>query len=216
MRAFARVAAVAAAAGLFLAPAAGAASAAGPRPAAQVPIKSGTTRITTIDGIPSLLLASQITAFGTDPGTETLTDGTMLFAGPVTAAAPRTPAFRFTFPVIGGQVGQHSPSGHINHHGGILLADIANGRTVLIGRFTVDLGRKILTGIINGDPSTRMTLFRLDVSHARVHVRGRTISVSNVGLKITSAAITALDTALSTTSLTGLSKFGSLSTTLRF
>ena len=88
MRAFVRVAAVAAAAGLFLAPAADAASAARIGPAAasavQVPIKSGTTRITTIRGIPNLLLANQVVAFATDPATETLTDGTAVFQKPPT------------------------------------------------------------------------------------------------------------------------------------
>lgn len=213
MRAFIRVAAVAAAAGLFLAPAAGAASAArtGPAaaPAVQVPIKSGTTRITTIRGIPNLLLANNIVAIATDPGTETLIDGTNIFH---TSSLP--PAFRFAFPVSGGQVGRRSLSGHINHRGGILLANISNGRKVLIGRFTVNLGRKTLTGIVNGNPVTRFTLFRLDLSHARIHFSGRTIKVSNVGLRITSAAITALDTALNTTGFTIVHKFGTLSSTL--
>ncbi len=215
MRAFVRVAAVAAAAGLFLAPAADAASAAGIRPAAaaavQVPIKSGTTRITTIRGIPNLLLANQVVAFATDPGTETLIDGTTVFQN-----TPRPPAFRFAFPVSGGRVRPTSLSGHINHRGGILLADISNGRKVLIGRFTISLSRKVLTGIINGNPRTRMTLFRLDLSHARIHLSGRTVKVSNVGLKITGAAITALDTALNTTGFKTVSKFGTLSSTLHF
>ena len=215
MRAFVRVAAVAAAAGLFLAPAADAASAAGIRPAAasavQVPIKSGTTRITTIRGIPNLLLANQVVAFATDPATETLTDGTAVFQKP-----PHPPAFRFAFPVSGGRVRPTSFSGHINHRGGILLADISNGRKVLIGRFTISLSRKVVTGIINGNPATRFTLFRLDLSHARIHLSGRTIKVSNVGLKITSAAIIALDTALNTTGFSTVTKFGTLSSTLHF
>jgi len=216
MRAFVRVAAVAAtAAGLFLAPAAGAASAARTRPAAapavQVPIKSGTTRITTIRGVPNLLLRNQIVAIATDPGTETLIDGTAVFGSP-----SRPPAFRFAFPVSGGQVARRSLSGHINHRGGILLADISNARKVLIGRFTINLGRKTLTGLVNGNPATRFTLFRLDLSHARIHVSGRTITVSNVGLKITGAAITALDTALNTTGFSTVTKFGTLSSTLHF
>jgi hypothetical protein len=52
MRAFVRAVIAAAAAGLFLALAAGAASAAGPRPAAQVPARSGTVQIMALDGVP--------------------------------------------------------------------------------------------------------------------------------------------------------------------
>jgi hypothetical protein len=215
MRAFVRVAAVAAAAGLFLAPAAGVASAARTGPAAaravQVPIRSGSTRITTIRGIPNLLLRNKIVAFATDPGTETLIDGTAVFGTP-----PRPPAFRFAFPVSSGQVARSSLRGHISHRGGILLADISNARKVLIGRFTISLSRKTLTGIVNGNPATRFTLFRLDLSHARIHVSGRTIKVTNVGLRITGAAITALDTALGTTGFSTVSKFGTLSSTLHF
>ncbi len=220
MRAFMRVAAVAAAAGLFLAPAAGAASAApahrAAAPAVQVPVKSGTTRITTVGGIPRLLLGHHIAAIATDPGTETLINGTMVFLGPIRAAAPRIPAFRFAFPVSGGHVGTNSLSGHINHRGGILLADTSNFRTVLIGRFTIDLGHRTLTGIINGNPGTRFTLFRLDLSHARIHPSGRTVRVSNVGLRLSSAAATALNSALTTTIFTAGTKFGTLSSVLHF
>ena len=221
MRAFMRVAAVAAAAGLFLAPAAGAASAAPARlaaaPAVQVPVKSGTTRITTVRGLPGLLLERDIAVIATDPGTETLINGTNLFVlWPIRPAAPRLPSYRFAFPVSGGHVGTNSLSGHINHRGGILLAEVSNGKTVLIGRFTIDLGHRTLTGIINGNPGTRFTLFHLDLSHARIHPSGRTVRVSNVGLRLSSAAATALNSALTTTIFTAGTKFGTLSSVLHF
>ncbi len=209
MRAFMRVAAVAAAAGLFLAPAAGAASAAPARlaaaPAVQVPVKSGTTRITTVAGLPGLLLRHGIAVIATDPGTETLINGTNLFVlAPIRAAAPRLPAYRFAFPVSGGHVGTNS------------LTQVSNGKTVLIGRFTIDLGHRTLTAIVNGNPRTRFTLFRLDLSHARFHPSGRTIRVSNVGLRLTSAAATALNNGLGGKLFTGGTKFGTLSSVLHF
>jgi hypothetical protein len=227
MRAFTRVAAVAAAAGLLLAPAAGAASAAPARPAAapavqapavQVPVRSGTTRITTIAGLPGLLLGNHIAVIATDPGTETLINGTTLFAGTRAAAARRLrlPAYRFAFPVKGGHAGTTSLRGQISHRGGILLADTSHGRTVLIGRFIIDLGHRVLTGIVNGNPHTRFTLFRLDLSRARIHPSGRTVRVSRLGLRLSSAAATALNTALNTTIFTGGTTFGTLSSVLHF
>jgi len=153
----------------------------------------------------------------TDPGTETLINGTNLFVlAPIRAAAPRLPAYRFAFPVSGGHVGTNSLSGHINHRGGILLAQVSNGKTVLIGRFTIDLGHRTLTAIVNGNPRTRFTLFRLDLSHARFHPSGRTIRVSNVGLRLTSAAATALNNGLGGKLFTGGTKFGTLSSVLHF
>jgi hypothetical protein len=126
MRTFLRASAMAAAAGLFLAPVAGSASAATnaaaapPGPAATAGITGGVTTMTTDPGLPSLLFRKDITMLATTPATETLTGGSRLFGGLASGPGRSTasiPALRFSFPVSGGRAGLHPISGRVSERG---------------------------------------------------------------------------------------------------
>jgi hypothetical protein len=224
MRTFLRVPAVAAAAGLFLAPAAGSASAAvtvaaaPPGPAAMAGIISGVTTMTTDPGLPSLLFRKDITMLATTPATETLTGGSRLFGGLPTGpghSTVRIPALRFSFPVAGGRAGLHPVSGRVSQRGGVLFVQAGSARTVLLSSFVVDFGDRHVTAEVDGDPRVRVAVFQLDLSHARVSPAGHAIRVTGIGLTVTGAGARAVDSGLGTTVLSPGTQVGSAATVLR-
>lgn len=199
MRAFMRIAAVTAAAGLFLAPAVGAASAAATNPAPHLThVLGGTTKVTTAPAVTKALLSNGIVPIATSPGTSSLT---------------ASGGLRFAFPVTSGSVGLVPPSGHINHAGGILFFKSVS-KNLKISSFRISLASRTLSAkvAISGNP--RVPIFKLDLSHAVVHHTLHSVTVSNIGLKLTAPAAAALDAALATTAFTPGLKIGTGSTTL--
>jgi hypothetical protein len=224
MRTFLRASAMAAAAGLFLAPAAGAAGAAKvapaapPGPAAGAGITGGATTMTTDRGLPSLLFRKGITMLATAPATGTLTGGSRLFSGLPAGPGRSTgsiPALRFVFPVAGGRAGLRPVSGRVSQRGGVLFVRTGSDRTVLFSSFTMDLGHRDVTAVVDGDPRVRVVLFRLDLSHARFRRAGHTIGVTGIGLTVTGAGARALDSGLGTTVLSPGTQAGTAATVLR-
>jgi hypothetical protein len=207
MRGFRYLAAVAAIAGL----ASGATTAASAATshgagaqAAAVHLRGGATTVTTAPGIAPALLKNGIVPLATAPGTESV-----LF--------PKSgPAARFTFPVTGGSVTLSPLRGKVNHAGGILFVNVTNGKTIKVSRFTIDLAHADLTGIVNGNPKARVPLFRLDLSHAKLTAGKHIATAKGIGVKLTSAAAKALNTALGTKLFSGGLKLGTASTLLRF
>lgn len=205
MRTLWRLAAVLTTIGLLTVPAAGAASAAtaGPaRHAHAVPLRGGRTVVTTAPGIAAALLGSGIVPIATLPGTE----GALL--------GKSGPAVRLAFPVTGGRVSLNPLGGSVRHRGGILFFDAKTGKEILVSNFTIQLGRRVLTGIVNGNPHVRVPLFRLGLAHASLHVRGHWVTARGIVLRLSHAAAGALDATFGTTLFKTGTVIGTAGTTL--
>jgi hypothetical protein len=205
MRGFRYLAAVAAIAGLAggATTAASAATSHGAHGAAAVHLRGGATAVTTAPGIARALLKNGIVPLATSPGSESV-------------LLPKTgPTVRFTFPVTGGRVTRRPLGGKIDHAGGILFANVRNGKTIEVSRFTINLARADLTGIVNGNPKARVPLFRLDLSHAKLTAGKHRVTARGIVLKLTSAAAKALNAALGTKLFSAGLKLGTASTLLR-
>jgi hypothetical protein len=209
MRGFRHLAAVIAIAGLVTGSAATAASAAasqraGARTAAAVRLRGGATAVTTAPGIAAALLKNGIVPLATWPGSQSV------------LSAKSGPAVRFAFPVTGGTVTLSPLGGKVRHAGGILFLNVADGKTIEVSRFTIDLSRADLTGIVNGNPKARVPLFRLDLSHASLAAGKHVITARGIGLTLTRAAATALNAALGTRLFSAGLNLGTASTLLRY
>jgi hypothetical protein len=169
-----------------------------------VHLRGGATAVTTAPGIAPALLKNGIVPLATSPGTESV-----LFR-------KSGPAARFTFPVTGGSLTLSPLGGKINHAGGILFANLRNGKTVGVSRFTINLSHAELTGIVNGNPKARVPLFRLDLSHAKLAAGKHIVTARGIGLKLTSVAAKALNAALGTKLFSAGLKLGTAKTLLRF
>ena len=207
MRRFRYLAVVAAIAGLagYGTTAASAATShgAGAQAAAAVHLRGGDTVVTTAPGIAPTLLKNGIVPLATAPGAESV-------------LLPKSgPAARFTFPVTGGSVTLSPLGGKVRHAGGILFANLTNGKTIEVSRFTIDLAHADLTGIVNGNPQARVPLFRLDLSHAKLTAGNHIVTAKGIGVKLTSAAAKALNAALGTKLFSAGLKLGTASTLLR-
>jgi hypothetical protein len=195
-----RIAAVTAAAGLFLAPAVGAASAAATHPAPHLThVLGGSTHITTAPGIGHALLANGIVPIATSPGTASLTSGGN---------------FRFAFPVTSGSVGLVPPSGHINHAGGLVFFKSLS-HNIRLSSFRISLASRTLSAVVSISGHPRVAIFTMNLSHAVVHHGTHSVTVSNIGLNLTAPAAAALDAALATTAFTPGMKVATGSTKLR-
>jgi len=192
MRTFQRLAVALTAAGLLTVSAAAAASAAPAHPvtarqaAASVHLRGGQTAVTTAPGIAAALLGHGIVPIATLPGTE---------------GARTSPgvSVRFVFPVSGGSVSLKPLAGRILHRGGILFLDVSNGKKIALSNFTINLGTRVLTGIVNGNPNARVPVFTLGLAHATLKVHKHAVSARGVVLRLTKAAAGALDTTFGTT-----------------
>ena len=172
--------------------------------AAAVHLRSGATAVTTAPGIAAALLTHGIVPLATWPGSQSV------------QAGKSGPAVRFAFPVTGGRVSLSPLGGQVYHRGGILFVNVKNGKQVEVSRFTIDLSRADLTGIVNGNPKARVPLFGLDLSHARLAAGKHVVTARGIGLKLTAAAARALDAALGPKLFSAGLKLGTASTLLRF
>lgn len=152
---------------------------------AGVPIKGGTTTVTTGSGIAPTLLKNKLFAYAVGPGRTSV-------------SAKGGLALKFSFPVTGGKANLKPLGGKVRHKGGIAFVNLANGKRVKVGDFTIDLSKKVLTGTVNGDPKTRVPIFKLDLSKAKVAKKGHSVTARGVKLKLTGTAAGALNGALST------------------
>jgi hypothetical protein len=208
MRGFKYLAVVAAIAGLAgsatTAASAATSHGAGAQAAAAVHLRGGATAVTTAPGIALALLKNGIVPLATSPGTESV-------------VFPKSgPAARFTFPVTGGSVTLSPLGGKIRHAGGILFANVTNGKTIGVSQFTINLSRGNLTGIVNGNPKARVPLFNLDLSHAKLTAGKHVVTARGIGLKLTSIAAKALNAALGTKLFSPGLTLGTAGTVLRF
>ena len=209
MRGLRYVAAAVAITGLLAGPAVTAASAAtsqgaAARAAAGARLRGGTTAVTTAPGVASALLRHGIVPRATWPGSERVLYG------------KNGPAVRFAFPVTGGLVTLSPLGGDIYHAGGIVFRNTRNGKTIEVSQFTIDLTHGDLTGIVNGNASARVPLFRLGLSHARLALGTHLVKARGIILTLTRAAAKALNAALGTRLFSAGLELGTARTVLRF
>jgi hypothetical protein len=201
----------AAVAGLLLVPAASATSAR--RLSGPLPSTNGTTTVTTTsgathqpsDGIGNTLIFAGIMPTAIAPARDSLLGAGLLFPNPGGFSSQ----FRFTLPVVAGGLGPHSLTGTVAHSGGILFSD--RHSLLQVTHMVVHLKSKVMTGILTAEPgfrSLRITLFRLDLSHARIRPGKNDVRAVGIGLHVTKAAAAALDRVLSTKIFTAGLKFG--------
>ena len=207
MRVLLRIAAITTAAGLLLAPAADMASASAAHTAAthaaRVHLRGGTTSLTTVPGLAGALIGAGIAPFATAPGRQSLLGSTS------------NPQFKFSFPVTGGRVNPSHLTGSIKHRGGILFVNTSNGQAIKLSRFTISLTHRRLTAIVSG-LGVRVTVAKLNFSHATVRLRSHSVRVRHVSARLTSAGASALNTALGISLFTPGMKVATVTTLVRF
>jgi hypothetical protein len=192
---------VAALAGTLLASAASATSAG--HPAGELPSTNGTTTITTTPtnalhtegGIGNAMVYDGVMPTAMAPAEETLLHAGFLFFNPSGFSSQ----FRFTLPVVAGELSPHSLKGTVRHSGGILFSD--RHSLLEITHLVADLKHKTMTGTLTPQPGSRsrpITLFRLDLSHASIRLGKTDTRVTGIGLDFSKAAAAALDRILAT------------------
>jgi len=208
MRVFKLAAAITMAAGLFIGPVAGAASASAatraPDGTSQVWLTGGDTSLTTAPGIAAALLGNGIVPLATLPGTA----GAQIGSGGVSV--------RFTFPVTGGWLNLATLHGTIYHQGGILFLAPATGKQILVSNFVISVHGGVLTAEVNGNPKVRVPLLWLSLAHATIRAGRHYVQVNGITATLTATAASALNATFSTTLFTAGLELGTASTLLRY
>jgi hypothetical protein len=176
------------------------AASAAPHKTTMATVKSGTTTVTTAPGIAKALLDNGVLPIVTSPGRA----GVKFDHGLRLVAA---------FSVTGGKVSLKPLGGTVLHKGGIKFVNINTGKALEVGDFTIDLKKGQLTGAVNRT-KTRVPVFKLDLSHATIEAKGKTVFVRNVGLDLTGAAAGALNQSLGTKLFAEGLRFGSANSTV--
>lgn len=179
--------------------------AAGPAFAAPhpIPVKSGKTKVTVAPGVAKALLTSGIAPVVTKPGK------------PGLAVVNHKPTLTATYPITGGALTADPLGGTIKHQGGLKFLNVFNGRSLEVGSFTIDLNKGRLTGKVKGT-KTRVPVFKLDLSDARVHLGKHSATAKGVKLRLTGEAAGALNATLKTKVFTKGLAFGTADTNPRF
>jgi hypothetical protein len=207
MRRIWRAAAAVVAAGVLLGPAA-AASAQGAASSAQaaggVRITGGHTTVATAPGVAAALISHDIVPVAVLPGVQ----GARINKSGVTVV--------FSFPVTGGRLNARRLQATIGHAGGILFLDPVTGKQIEVSSFVINVGERVLTAIVNGNPKARVPLLRLGLARVRVRAGRHDVIVSNIQLRLTKTAAAALDATFGTSLFTAGLDLGSADTLLRF
>jgi len=107
------------------------------------------------------------------------------------------PSIGYRFPISGGHVDAATLAGRINHTGGLRFVNLANGKQLSLTRFRIVIdAHPHLTAIVNGNPTVRVSILRLDLSNATVAKPLPYVRVGNVGAYLNSTAAGALNSAL--------------------
>jgi hypothetical protein len=153
--------------------------------AAIVPLDGVKTQLTTNPATTEVLLDNAIVPLPVRPaGVESVWKGKAL-------------ALRYSFPITGGRVNSNTLFGRIDHSGGILFANLSNGDTLKLTKFRIRIDQDPgLSAAVNGDPATRVRILDLDLSDAKVRMKGRRVTVKNVDATLTAEAAAALNASL--------------------
>ena len=107
------------------------------------------------------------------------------------------PSVGYGFPISGGRVDAATLAGYINHTGGLKFVNLVNGKRLSLTDFRIVIdAHPRLTAIVNGDPSVRVAILRLDLSHATVSKPLPHVRVGNVGAYLNATAADAFNGAL--------------------
>lgn len=143
------------------------------------------------------------TTLTTDPATTGVLTSNGILPLPVghSTVAPsfgsRGLSLRYGFPITGGRVDATTLAGYINHSGGLRFVNIANGHKLTLTNFRIHINdHPGLTAVVNCDPSMRVRILNLDLSHAAIDKHPPIVKVSNVKATLTQAAASALNSAL--------------------
>ncbi len=110
---------------------------------------------------------------------------------------PRNKAsVRYSFPITTGSLDAATLAGTIEHSGGINFVNTANGSSLLLTNFTIEIDSDPgLTAEVGGT-SLRVRVLDLDLSRAKVLAKGKHIRVKNVDASLTAEAAAALNATL--------------------
>jgi len=168
---------------------------------AAILVLPGTAAATTGSG--TVHLNGIRTTLTTDPATTgvLINHGILpLPVGPATVAPSFGPgglSLRYGFPITGGRVDTATLAGYINHSGGLRFVNIANGHNLTLTNFRIVISdHPGLTAVVNRDPSVRVRILNLDLSHAAIDKHPPMVTVANVKATLTQTAASALNSAL--------------------
>jgi hypothetical protein len=148
-------------------------------------------------------LKGDATTLQTDPATTKALISNGILPLPVKPASVdaawwhRGLSLRYAFPITGGRVDATSLAGHINHSGGLRFVNVANGHTLKLTNFRIQISAHPgLTAAVNGDPKSRVRILNLDLSTATIVKHPPTVKVNGVKATLTSTAASALNSSL--------------------
>jgi hypothetical protein len=148
-------------------------------------------------------LKGEATTLQTDPATTKALISNGILPLPVQPASigaaswHRGPSLRYTFPITSGRVDAASLVGHINQSGGLEFVNVANGHTLTLTNFRIQISAHPgLTAAVNGDPKSRVRILNLDLSNATIVKHPPTVKVEGVKATLTSTAASALNSSL--------------------
>jgi uncharacterized Zn-binding protein involved in type VI secretion len=148
-------------------------------------------------------LNGKATTLQTDPATTKALISNGILPLPVNPASVRAASWhrglslRYRFPITSGRVDATSLLGHINHSGGLEFFNVANGHTLTLTNFRIQISAHPgLTAAVNGDPKSRVRILNLDLSNATIVKHPPTVKVDGVKATLTSTAAGALNSTL--------------------
>jgi hypothetical protein len=144
-----------------------------------------------------------------DPGTGQALTSLGLTVSPLNPA--KAGAAGIAFPVTHGKLNAKTYAGTISHAGGLRFSGAAGDLDLRNFRIMVDAAPD-LTADVYG---VRLSIADLDLSKAKIAVRGRTVSITGVGVTLTEAAADALNSFYGTHALAGGLTLGTASVKTR-
>jgi hypothetical protein len=152
----------------------------------------------------SLTLVGDKTKLVTDPATTKILLANGISPRPVGKTGFDVPprnkkSVRYSFPITGGTLDAATLAGTIDHSGGINFVNTANGRSLLLTNFRIEIGSDPgLTAAVGGT-DLRVRILDLDLSRAKILSQGQVLRVKNVDARLTETAADALNASLGVT-----------------
>jgi hypothetical protein len=149
----------------------------------------------------TLTLVGDKTKLVTDPATTKVLLDNGISPQPVGPTGfdvpPRNKAsVRYSFPITTGMVDAATLAGTIDHSGGINFVNTANGSSLLLTNFRIEINADPgLTAEVGGT-SLRVRILDLDLSRTKVLAKGKHVRIKNVGARLTADAAGALNASL--------------------
>jgi hypothetical protein len=174
-------------------------------PSTEVPVNGGTTSVTVDPGVTRYLLNNRILPYATDASTRlvwTSSGWTVRYGFPITDGSSVT--------LTGGSVS----AADIGHTGGIRFVNLRNFKALKVGNFDISIssaGAYLYATTVNNQPvaGPGVPVFELRPTSLVPTITSDGFAVvSKVGLVLTGAAASALNTSLHTSAFAGGIEFG--------